>query len=125
MKQACSKIYAVYLFYLGQFECLSGRNSLGYSTVSKKLYSSMSYRKLLLISIHPQIIDLSNPSSSLGASSLGHSGSGLGKGRRACNHVSGTTGVLEMGFKFQRHSCKLSFLFLPHRQSTPESLHAG
>ena len=28
-------------------------------------------------------------------------------------------------FKFQRHSCQLSFLFPPHRQSTPESLLAG
>ena len=30
-----------------------------------------------------------------------------------------------MEFKFQRHSCQLSFLFPPHRQSTPESLLAG
>ena len=28
-------------------------------------------------------------------------------------------------FKFQRRSCKLSFLFRPHRQSAPESLLAG
>ena len=28
-------------------------------------------------------------------------------------------------FKFQRHSCKLSSLFPPHRQSAPESLLAG
>ena len=28
-------------------------------------------------------------------------------------------------FKFQRHSCKLSFLFLPHRQSALESLLTG
>ena len=30
-----------------------------------------------------------------------------------------------MEFKFQRRSCKLSFLFLPRRQSAPESLLAG
>ena len=28
-------------------------------------------------------------------------------------------------FKFQRHNCKLSFLFSPHNQSTPESLLTG
>ena len=32
------------------------------------------------------------------------------------------TSELEEGFKFQRRSCKLSFLFLPRRQSTLESL---
>ena len=32
---------------------------------------------------------------------------------------------LEVEFKFQRRSCKLSFLFPPLRQSTPESLLAG
>ena len=35
------------------------------------------------------------------------------------------TGELEVEFKFQRRSCKLSFLFPPRRQSTPESLLAG
>ena len=35
------------------------------------------------------------------------------------------TGELEVEFKFQRRSCKLSFLFRPRRQSTPESLLAG
>ena len=33
----------------------------------------------------------------------------------------GATGELEAQFKFQRHSCKLSFLFLPNSQS-PEEL---
>ena len=33
----------------------------------------------------------------------------------------GATGELEAQFKFQRHSCKLSFLFLPNGQS-PEEL---
>ena len=37
----------------------------------------------------------------------------------------GATGELEVDFKFQRHSCKLSFLFPPRRQSTPESLLAS
>ena len=37
----------------------------------------------------------------------------------------GATGVLEMVFKFQRRSCKLSFLFPPHRQLAAESLLAG
>ena len=37
----------------------------------------------------------------------------------------GATVELEAEFKFQRHSCKLSFLFPPHRQSAPESLLAG
>ena len=32
---------------------------------------------------------------------------------------------LEVEFKFQRRSCKLSFLFPPRRQSAPESLLAG
>ena len=32
----------------------------------------------------------------------------------------GATGELEVQFKFQRCSCKLSFLFLPHRQSPGE-----
>ena len=116
---------------------------------------------------------------SLWASSLGHSGSGVG--RRACNYLlvsgiwlsaskklmrnadwmtlvitslplasgfqclftfalvftsswlaeiwqlsrRGATGELEVEFKFQRHSCKLSFLFLPHCQSALESLLPG
>ena len=34
-------------------------------------------------------------------------------------------GELEVEFKFQRRSCKLFFLFLPHRQSALESLLAG
>ena len=37
----------------------------------------------------------------------------------------GATGELEVEFKFQMRSCKLSFLFPPHRQSAPESLIAG
>ena len=37
----------------------------------------------------------------------------------------GATGELEVEFKFQRPSCKLSFLFPPHRQSTPDSLLPG
>ena len=37
----------------------------------------------------------------------------------------GATGELKVEFKFQRRSCKLSFLFLPRRQSAPESLLAG
>ena len=37
----------------------------------------------------------------------------------------GTTGELEAEFKFQRRSCKLSFLLPPRRQSAPESLLAG
>ena len=32
---------------------------------------------------------------------------------------------MEGEFKFQRQSCKLSFLFLPCRQSAPERLLAG
>ena len=32
---------------------------------------------------------------------------------------------MEVEFKFQRRSCKLSFLFPPRRQSDPESLLAG
>ena len=35
---------------------------------------------------------------------------------------SGTTGELEVEFKFQRRSRKLSFLFPPRRQSALESL---
>ena len=35
------------------------------------------------------------------------------------------TGELEVEFKFQRRSCKLSFLFPPRRQSAPESLLTG
>ena len=35
------------------------------------------------------------------------------------------TGRLEVEFKFQRRSCKLSFHFPPHCQSAPESLLAG
>ena len=37
----------------------------------------------------------------------------------------GATGELEVEFKFQRHSCKFSFLFLPHCQSALESLLPG
>ena len=37
----------------------------------------------------------------------------------------GATAVLEMVCKFQRRSCKLSFLFPPHRQIAAESLLAG
>ena len=37
----------------------------------------------------------------------------------------GSTGELEVEFKFQRHGCKLSFLFPPCCQSSPESLLAG
>ena len=37
----------------------------------------------------------------------------------------GATGKLEVDFKFQRRSCKLSFLSLPRRQSARESLLAG
>ena len=37
----------------------------------------------------------------------------------------GATEVLEMVFKFQKRSCKLSFLFPPHRQIAAESLLAG
>ena len=36
-----------------------------------------------------------------------------------------TTGELTVGFKFQRRSCKLSFVFTPRRQSAPESSLAG
>ena len=37
----------------------------------------------------------------------------------------GATGKLEVDFKFQRCSCKLSFLSLPRRQSAWESLLAS
>ena len=37
----------------------------------------------------------------------------------------GSHGELEEEFKFQRQSCKLSFLFPPCRQSAPESLLTG
>ena len=37
----------------------------------------------------------------------------------------GATGELEVEFKFQRCTCKLSFLFLPRRQSALQSLLAG
>ena len=37
----------------------------------------------------------------------------------------GATGELEVEFKFQRRSCKLSFLSPPRRQSALESLIAG
>ena len=37
----------------------------------------------------------------------------------------GATRELNEEFKFQRRNCQLSFLFPPHRQSTPESLLAG
>ena len=118
---------------------------------------------------------------SLWTSSLGRSGGGVGKGRRAYNYLlvsgiwlsaskklmrnadwmtfvmtslplasgfkclftftlvftlrwlaeiwqlsrQGATGELEVEFKFQRCSCKLSFLFLPHCQSALESLLPG
>ena len=39
--------------------------------------------------------------------------------------LQGATGELEVEFKFQRHSCKLSFLPLPCRQSALESLLTG
>ena len=39
--------------------------------------------------------------------------------------LQGATVELEVEFKFQRHSCKLSFLFPPLCQSAPESLLAG
>ena len=117
---------------------------------------------------------------SLWASSLGRSGGGAGKRRKACNYVSGiwiplhfpcgssstelsyfhqsvrsgnehnvskhwktraesndvityvtsayqhiaSTFSMQI-FKFQRRSCKLSFLFPPRHQSIPESLLAG
>ena len=32
------------------------------------------------------------------------------------------TGELDVEFKFQRHRCKISFLFQPRQQSAPESL---
>ena len=32
---------------------------------------------------------------------------------------------LELEFKFQKHSCKLSLLFLPRRQSAQKSLFTG
>ena len=117
--------------------------------------------------------------SSLRASSPGRSGGGAGKGKRACNYVSGIwipppitlrlpvdcqisanqreaetsanvnkhwkirakgndaiTSVISAKqhfaslfsmqiIKFQRRSCKISFLFPPHRQSAPESLLVG
>ena len=117
--------------------------------------------------------------SSLRASSPRRSGGGAGKGKRACNYVSGiwippsitlrlpvdcqiTANQLEAEtsanvnklrkirakgndaitsvisakqhfaslfsmqiIKFQRRSCKISFLFAPHRQSAPESLLVG
>ena len=37
----------------------------------------------------------------------------------------GAAGKLEVEFKFQQHSCKLSFLFLPCRQSAQKSLLTG
>ena len=37
----------------------------------------------------------------------------------------GTKGELKAEFKFQRRSCKLSFLFPPQRQNAPESLLVG
>ena len=37
-------------------------------------------------------------------------------------NLRGATGKLEVEFKFQRRSCELSLLFLPRRQSAPESL---
>ena len=37
----------------------------------------------------------------------------------------GVTGELEVEFKFQGRSCKLSFLFLPRRQSVPEKMLTG
>ena len=41
------------------------------------------------------------------------------------NSVDGETRELEVEFKFQRCSCKLSFLFPPHCQSALESLLSG
>ena len=41
------------------------------------------------------------------------------------NLTAQSMGELEAEFKFQRRSCKLSFLFPPNRQSAPESLLAG
>ena len=41
------------------------------------------------------------------------------------NLTAQSTGELEAEFKFQRRSCKLSFLFPLHRQSAPKSLLAG
>ena len=37
----------------------------------------------------------------------------------------GATGELEVEFKFQKRSCKLSFIFPPCRRSAPESLLSG
>ena len=37
----------------------------------------------------------------------------------------GATRKLEVQFKYQRRSCKLSFLFPPHHQSAPDSLLTG
>ena len=41
------------------------------------------------------------------------------------NLTAQSTGELEVEFKFQRCSSKLSFLFPPRRQSAPESLFPG
>ena len=41
------------------------------------------------------------------------------------NLTAQSTGELGVEFKFQRRSCKLSFLFSPRRQSVPESVLAG
>ena len=42
--------------------------------------------------------------------------------RKSDSSVHGESGELQVEFKFQRHSCTLSFLSLPCRQSTLESL---
>ena len=39
--------------------------------------------------------------------------------------LTGSLGELEVEFKFQRRSCKFSFLFPPRLQSLPERLLAG
>ena len=46
-------------------------------------------------------------------------------GRNLTAQSTGSHGELEVEFKFQRRSCKLSFLFPPRRQSSLESLLAG
>ena len=46
-------------------------------------------------------------------------------GKNLTAQSTGATGELEVELKFQRCSCKLSFLFPPSRQSVPQSLFAG
>ena len=90
-------------------------------------------RSMVSSQLYPQFLV------SLWASSPGRSGSGARKGRRTCNYLSGiwtfalvsasrrlaeiwqlsrrrAKRELEVEFKFQRRSCKLSFLFQPHRE---------